>query len=49
LANIYMRRFLKAWELRGNDRRFGSRIVNYADDSWRTDAEGERDQDFSIG
>ena len=32
LANIYMRRFLKAWELRGNDRRFGSRIVNYADD-----------------
>ena len=27
-----MRRFLKAWELRGNDRRFGSRIVNYADD-----------------
>ncbi len=32
LANIYMRRFLKAWELRGNDRRFGSRIINYADD-----------------
>jgi RNA-directed DNA polymerase len=32
LANIYMRRFLKAWEVRGNDRRFGSRIVNYADD-----------------
>lgn len=32
LANIYMRRFLKAWELRGNDRKFGSRIVNYADD-----------------
>ncbi|MCP4642746.1 MAG: group II intron reverse transcriptase/maturase, partial [bacterium] len=32
LANIYMRRFLKAWELRGNDRRFGSRIVNYAAD-----------------
>ena len=32
LANIYMRRFLKAWEQRGNDRRFGSRIVNYADD-----------------
>ena len=32
LANIYMRRFLKAWERRGNDRRFGSRIVNYADD-----------------
>jgi RNA-directed DNA polymerase len=32
LANVYMRRFLKAWELRGNARRFGSRIVNYADD-----------------
>lgn len=32
LANIYMRRFLKAWELRGNDRKFGSCIVNYADD-----------------
>ena len=32
LANIYMRRFLKAWEQRGFDRRFGSRIVNYADD-----------------
>jgi RNA-directed DNA polymerase len=32
LANVYMRRFLKAWELRGNERRFGSRIVNYADD-----------------
>ena len=32
LANIYMRRFLKAWQLRGNDRRFGSRIVAYADD-----------------
>jgi len=32
LANIYMRRFLKAWKQRGNDLRFGSRIVNYADD-----------------
>jgi hypothetical protein len=32
LANIYMRRFLLAWERRGNDRRYGSRIVNYADD-----------------
>src|SRR5262245_62092812 len=32
LANIYMRRFLKAWEQRGYDKRFGSRIVNYADD-----------------
>ena len=27
-----MRRFLKAWKIRGNERRFGSRIVNYADD-----------------
>ncbi len=32
LANIYMRRFLKAWELRGNERRFACRVVNYADD-----------------
>ena len=32
LANIYMRRFLRAWELRGNDRKLGTRIVNYADD-----------------
>jgi RNA-directed DNA polymerase len=32
LANIYMRRFLKAWEQRGHEKRFGSRIVNYADD-----------------
>ena len=32
LANIYMRRFLKAWETRGNDRKYRSRIVNYADD-----------------
>ncbi len=32
LANVYMRRFLKAWELRGNDRRFGCCVVNYADD-----------------
>jgi RNA-directed DNA polymerase len=32
LANIYMRRFLKAWTLRGNDRKYRSRIVNYADD-----------------
>jgi RNA-directed DNA polymerase len=32
LANIYMRRFLKAWEQRGLDRQFTSRIVNYADD-----------------
>jgi RNA-directed DNA polymerase len=32
LANIYMRRFLKAWEQRGNAKRFACRIVNYADD-----------------
>ncbi len=32
LANIYMRRFLKAWRQRGNALCFGSRIVNYADD-----------------
>lgn len=32
LANIYMRRFLKAWTQRDHDRRFGSRVVNYADD-----------------
>ena len=32
LANVYMRRFLKAWELRRNDRRFRCRVVNYADD-----------------
>jgi len=32
LANIYMRRFLKVWTMRGNDRKYRSRIVNYADD-----------------
>ena len=32
LANIYMRRFLKAWEERGNEQRYGSCLVNYADD-----------------
>jgi RNA-directed DNA polymerase len=32
LANIYMRRFLKAWQQRGLDRKYGTRIVNYADD-----------------
>lgn len=32
LANIYMRRFLKAWEQRGNERKLHARIVNYADD-----------------
>jgi len=32
LANIYMRRFLKAWEERGYGKKFHARIVNYADD-----------------
>jgi group II intron reverse transcriptase/maturase len=32
LANIYMRRFLKAWEERGYGEQFQARIVNYADD-----------------
>jgi RNA-directed DNA polymerase len=32
LANIYMRRFLKAWEQRGYEQEFQARIVNYADD-----------------
>lgn len=32
LANIYMRRFLKAWEERGYEQKLQARIVNYADD-----------------
>jgi RNA-directed DNA polymerase len=32
LANIYFRRILVAWEQRGYDRKYQSRIVNYADD-----------------
>jgi RNA-directed DNA polymerase len=32
LANIYFRRFLKAWSDLGYERKFKSRIVNYADD-----------------
>lgn len=32
LANIYMRRFLKAWEQRGYEHSLKARIVNYADD-----------------
>lgn len=32
LANIYFRRFLVAWEKFGYDRKYQSRIVNYADD-----------------
>jgi RNA-directed DNA polymerase len=32
LANLYMNRFLKVCRLRGLDRRYGARLVNYADD-----------------
>jgi RNA-directed DNA polymerase len=32
LANIYMRRFLKAWETRESRRKVRTRVVNYADD-----------------
>jgi group II intron reverse transcriptase/maturase len=32
LSNLYMRRFILAWKKRGYDKRFGGRIVNYADD-----------------
>jgi RNA-directed DNA polymerase len=32
LANIYMNRYLKVFRLRGLDRRYGARLVNYADD-----------------
>jgi group II intron reverse transcriptase/maturase len=32
LANLYMRRFLLAWKMRGLEQRLDSRIVNYADD-----------------
>jgi len=32
LANIYMRRFMVAWEVLGLKRRLRARIVNYADD-----------------
>lgn len=32
LANIYMRRFLKAWVERGYEQKFRARIVNFADD-----------------
>jgi RNA-directed DNA polymerase len=32
LANLYMRRFVLAWKQRGLERRFGSKIVTYADD-----------------
>jgi len=32
LANVYMNRSLKVFRLRGLDRRYGARLVNYADD-----------------
>jgi RNA-directed DNA polymerase len=32
LANVYMNRYLKVLRLRGLDRRYGARLVNYADD-----------------
>lgn len=32
LANLYMNRYLKVFRLRGLDRRYGARLVNYADD-----------------
>jgi RNA-directed DNA polymerase len=32
LANVYMNRYLKVFRLRGLDRRYGARLVNYADD-----------------
>jgi RNA-directed DNA polymerase len=32
LANVYINRYLKAFRLRGLDRRHGARLVNYADD-----------------
>ena len=32
LANVYMNRYRKVFRLRGLDRRYGARLVNYADD-----------------
>jgi RNA-directed DNA polymerase len=32
LANLYMNRYLKVFRLRGLDRRYGARLINYADD-----------------
>ena len=32
LSNIYMRRFILGWNVKGFDKRFGAVIVNYADD-----------------
>jgi group II intron reverse transcriptase/maturase len=32
LANLYMRRFVLGWKVKGHERRLEARIVNYADD-----------------
>src|SRR5262249_8862088 len=32
LANLYMRRFVLGWKVKGYDKRLQARIVNYADD-----------------
>ena len=32
LANLYMRRFVLGWKMRGLERSLGTRIVTYADD-----------------
>ena len=32
LANVYMHRFLRAWQERGRDRRLKAKVVSYADD-----------------
>jgi len=32
LANVYLNRYLKVFRLRGLDRRYGARLVSYADD-----------------
>lgn len=32
LANLYMRRFILGWKRLGHEKRYGARIVNYADD-----------------
>jgi group II intron reverse transcriptase/maturase len=32
LSNLYMRRFVLGWKKLGHEKRFGARIVNYADD-----------------
>ena len=35
IANVYLNRYLKVFRLRGLDRRYGARLVNYADDCAR--------------